>query len=122
MDMWGIRRNSRKNMEHVLNHFRETDVNRMLHLIPKKQARASGRVIKFFKLCTPNPLSNQLPPPTLEVFPGETCTEPSEEMTTDPSTVMTVAGPDVVMVIDPEHDVELDREPVDETLLDEPDE
>ena len=29
---------------------------------------------------------------------------------------------DIVLVIDSEHDVDLDREPADETLLDEPDE
>ena len=134
MDMWGIRRNSRKKMEHVLNHFRETEENRMLHLIPKKQARASGRVIKFFKLCTPNPLSNQLLPPRPETY-----TELSEERMTDPSMAVIAVEPrvvvaaaepsaesvreaDIALVIDPVHDVQLDREPLDETLLDEPDE
>ena len=98
MDMWGIRRNSRRRMEHVLNHFRERDEDRMLHLIPKKQARAAGRVIKYFKLCTPNPLASQLPPPPYESRPAES--EPNEETAADHSAEQ-AAEPSVVQMEEP---------------------
>ena len=60
MDMWGLRRNSRGKTQHVFNHFREKQEEIMLHLVEQKQARAVARVVKFFKLCTPNPLGQYL--------------------------------------------------------------
>ena len=163
MDMWGIRRNSRKKMEHVLNHFREQDEGNMLHLVPKKQARAAGRVIKFVKLCTPNPLASQPSPPTSEIISAETVTseeaaagpniEPSEgvmannsadptaEPTVEPGlgqveepslgqveapsgvTAEVTAEENPAMAVDQDEgsDTEADMEPINDDLLDEPD-
>ena len=82
MDMWGMRRNSRKKMQHIFNHFREREEEQMLHLIPKKQAMAAARIIKFFQLCTPNPLGQYMGSLT-ELSPSQAPVQEEETMIDD---------------------------------------
>ena len=52
-------------MTHCVAWFRETELQKMLHLIPKQQAKFVKRVLKFFQLNTPNGPNRYIHPHSL---------------------------------------------------------